>query len=175
MKRIVRLTESDLARIVRRVLREDELSLMDKNITKGLEKTDPKSLKTSKDYVLGKTGPDYTLKMGQTFTATKPLGPNSSASLKNPEGSSSWIPRYDTPTEIVFDCVSIQRSKETMGYAGRSGGTVTPLKSKLHLNTRSEEPTGGRFSSAVKIVNEYVPVFNNELENTLTKQFCISK
>jgi hypothetical protein len=173
MKRIVRLTESDLARIVRRVLREDDLPLMDKNITKGLEKTDPKSLKTSKDYVLGKTGPDYTLEMGQTFTATKPLGPNSSASLKNPEGSSSWIPNYDKPTEIVFDCVSTQRSKETTG--GGRFLSPTPLKSKLHLNTKSEESTGGRFSSTTKVNNEYVPVFNNELENTLTKQFCISK
>ena len=173
MKRIVRLTESDLARIVRRVLREDDLPLMDKNITKGLEKTDPKSLKTSKEYVLGKGGPDYTLEMGQTFTATKPLGPNSSASLKNPEGSSSWIPNYDKPTEIVFDCVSTQRSKETTA-AGR-GLSNTPVKSKLHLNTQSEESTGGRFSTTTKVNNEYVPVFNNELENTLTKQFCTSK
>lgn len=173
MGRIVRLTESDLARIVRRVLREDDLPLMDKNITKGLEKTGPKSLKTSKDYVLGKTGPDYTLKMGQTFTATKPSGPNSSASLKNPEGSSSWIPNYDKPTEIVFDCVSTQKSKETRG-AGR-GLPTTPLKSKLHLNTQSEESTGGRGSSTTKVNNEYVPVYNNELENTLTKQFCTSK
>lgn len=164
-----------MARIVRQVLREDELPLMDKNITKGLETTNPKSLKTSKEYVLGKSGFDYILKAQQTFTATKPLGPNSSASLKDPEGSTTWIPNWNNPTEIVFDCVSIQRSKETTGYAGRSGGTVTPLKSKLHLNTQSENPTGGRFSSTVEIVNEYVPVYNNELENILTKQFCTSK
>jgi hypothetical protein len=174
MKRIVRLTESDLARIVRRVLREDELSLMDKNITKGLEKTDPKSLKTSKDYVLGKTGPDYTLQMGQTFTATKPLGPNSSASLKDPEGSSSWIPNYDEPTEIVFDCVSIQRGSNATTLGGGAAANVSS-KSKLHLNTQSEEPTGGRGSSAVKVVNVYVAAYNNELENALTKQFCTSK
>jgi len=173
MKRIIRLTESDLARIVRRVLREDDLPLMDKNITKGLEKTDPKSLKTSKEYVLGKTGPDYTLKMGQTFTATKPLGPNSSASLKNPEGSSSWLPNYDEPTEIVFDCVSTQRSKGSSSFL--FGDREAGPKSKLHLNTKSEEATGGRFNYTTKVNNEYVPVFNNELENTLTKQFCISK
>ena len=173
MKRIVRLTESDLARIVRRVLREDELPLMDKNITKGLEKTDPKSLKTSKDYVLGKTGPDYNLRTQQTFTATKPLGPNSSASLKDPEGSTTWIPNYDEPTEIVFDCVSTQRSKGSSSFL--FGDREAGPKSKLHLNTQSEKLTGGRGSSTVEIVNEYVPVFNNELENILTKQFCTSK
>ena len=173
MKRIVRLTESDLARIVRRVLREDELSLMDKNITKGLETTNSKSFTTSKEYVLGKSGPDYTLESGQIFTATKPLGPNSSASLKNPEGSSSWLPNYDEPTEIVFNCVSIQRGSNATTLGG--GKSSASSKSKLHLNTQSEEPTGGRGSSAVKVVNVYVAVYNNELENILTKQFCTSK
>jgi hypothetical protein len=171
MKRIVRLTESDLARIVRRVLREDELSLMDKNITKGLETTNSKSFTTSKEYVLGKSGPDYTLESGQIFTATKPLGPNSSASLKNPEGSSSWIPNYDEPTEIVFDCVSIQRGANATTFGG--GKSSASSKSKLHLNTKSEE-SQARFSSPVS-VNVYVAVYNNELENALTKQFCTSK
>ena len=110
MKKVIRLTESDLTRIVKRVIYENTVATTNAvNTSVGKSST----WKASTSYNIGRMGFDQTLNSGSVFNRVQG-DPNATASCINPPFS------QDDP--LFFNCVGVTNN----------GGTS---KSWLHENT----------------------------------------
>lgn len=151
MKKIIRLTENDLYRIVKRVIKESETS---KNST----------------YNYGEDiGSSFTyLIENPSFTSDGSFGPSNSATVTEPDVSSFGLDLTDDYTKLIFDCKAKNKSKENVG--GRSGSS--PEMSHLHLEY-IEEVGRGRGVPSEKI-KKYKAVYDDDAVKKLTDYFCTS-
>lgn len=152
MKKIIRLTENDLYRIVKRVIKESETS---KNST----------------YNYGDNiGSDFTyLIENPSFTSDGSFGPSNSATVTEPDVSSFGRDLTGDYTKLIFDCKAKNKSKGNVG--GRASGS-SPEMSHLHLEY-IEEVGRGRGVPSEKI-KKYKAVYDDDAVKKLTDYFCTS-